>query len=418
MKLLQARMNFFPAFLFLFQTSVIAQADYSFKNAVLVSGTALQTGAKYKFSNVKTGVDAFVTIVAQTGGIRLTDIDNVSTGFDEAFQPLVNMGKNSAGYVEFRVDFADVINGLPKLQGSIPVTCIHVDGATFGDGILFEKDQVQFFPGNYDFSLTGGKLEVTIPEGWVAISNTSGTRNSTIDTVTKDVMATVVNKNISGFLLRVGGSNSSPTISEARQRSIYFKSFTYGRLTTLPNRTMLSLSGRRKQNHIELKGTLSANHSYNKMFIERAVSSNLFGSIDKIDIVSTGLSGFNFTYLDTRPENGVNYYRVRLVGTNTNIQEISNTLMVKMENSQMDLEIINTILQGSNPVFSINSSKDYDAELQVVDMSGRVVLKNSKTKLNRGFNSIILSDFHSAIGYFVLIVSTGNKTISQKIMVQ
>jgi hypothetical protein len=417
MKRFLVRMTLMSVFVILFQTTTKAQADYTFKNAVLTSGTALQNDAQYKFSNVKTGVDAIITVKAQIGGVTLTQIDNNSTGFDEAFQPFINVSTNSSGYVEFQVDFVIAGTNTPMLQNIVPVTCIDVDGETYDDGVLYEQDQVQFFPGYVDFSMTGGNLVVTQPTGWVVIKNTSGFSYSGIDTAAKDVMATVLNRNISSFLLRIGSTNTSDEESEVRYRSVYFKTFNYDHPTPLPNRTMLSLSGSKKQNGVELKGMLSSNHSYNKMIIERATSPGVFGYIGEMDISGTATSTFAFTYLDTRPENGVNYYRIRLSNTTVNIQEISNTLMVKMDNNQKDLEVINTLVQGSNPVLNIKSLEDNEADLQVSDLSGRIV-NNTKTRLYNGFNNINLAGFNSARGYYVLVVKTKSNTISQRILVQ
>jgi hypothetical protein len=401
----------------LYFITVFAQTDYSFKNAVLTSGTALQTGAKYQFSGVKTGVDVIITVKGQTGGITLSQIDNNTTGFDEAFQPFIDISPNSSGYIEFQVDFVIAGTSTPMLQNFVPVTCIDVDGVTYGDGVLYEQDQVQFFPGYVDFSMTGGNLAITQPTGWVVVTNTSGLSYSGIDTTADDVMATVVNRNISSFLLRIGGMNTSPTKSEIRYRSVYFKTFNYGHPTPLPNRTMLSLSGSKKQNGVELKGMLSSSHSYNKMIIERATSPSTFSYIGEMDISGTASAVYPFTYLDTRPENGVNYYRIRLISTIINIQEISNTLMVKMDNNQKDIEVVNTLVQSSNPVLTIRSPEDTEAELQVADMSGRII-NNAKTRLNNGFNNINLTGFNTARGYFVLVIKTKNKMLSQKILVQ
>jgi hypothetical protein len=345
------------------------------------------------------------------------EIDNNTVGFDEAFQPSIEIQKKSDGYVEFQVDFVNAGTSTPKIQNSVPVTCINVNGATYSDGIMNEKDQVNFFPGYYDYLIGGDKLEITLPDSYVSIKNTSGIRHAITDTSSKDLMATVVNKNISGFKLRIGAKNTSPTISEVRTRSVYFKTFYYGHMTTLPNRTMLSLSGAKNQNVVELKGKLSASHSYNIMFIERAISPDVFGVIEKIDISGKSTAEYSFTYLDTKPGNGVIYYRIRLVGTNTNVQEISNTLMVKVDNNQNDMNIINTLLQSSNPVITIQSREDNEADLQVADMNGRIVNK-TRVKLNNGINNIMLSGFFESRGYFVVIVNTKNKTFSQKIMIE
>ncbi len=401
----------------LYFLTVFGQSDYSFKNAVLISGPALQTGAKYKFSNVKNGLDVFVTITGKTGGFTLTEIDNQSTGYDEAFQPTVKVPENAEGYVEFLVEFADAGKGIAQVQNLVPITCTSVDGANFTDGVMYAMDQVQFFPGYYNYSITGNKLEISTHADWLVINNTSGIKYSQIDTTAKDLMATVVNKNVSKFLIRIGARNNSSTHSEFRTGSFYFKAFGYGHMNTLPNRTMLSFSGAKKQNFVELKGLLSPSHSYDKLVIERAVSPNVFGQIGKMDISGIGNSDFNFTFLDTKPENGTNYYRIRLVGTSTNIQEISNTLMVKMENNPKEVAVINSILNRNNPLLTIQSPGDSEADLLLADLSGRIIL-NIKSKLNSGINNINLPVFGTAKGNFVLVVKTKNNTISKQVMVQ
>ena len=154
------------------------------------------------------------------------------------------------------------------------------------------------------------------------------------------------------------------------------------------------------------------------MIIERTTSASSFYSyIGEMDISGTGTSNFAFTFLDTHPETGGNYYRIRLVNIHANTQEISNTLMVKMDNDQKDLEVINTLVQGSNPMLNIRSHDDQEADLQLADMSGRIV-NTTKTKLNSGFNNINLSGLNTAKGYYVLVVSTKSNTMSQKIMIQ
>jgi hypothetical protein len=65
----------FSISIFLLQSFAVAQSKYEFKGATLISGTALSIGAVYKFSSVKAGVDATVTIADITGGISITNID-------------------------------------------------------------------------------------------------------------------------------------------------------------------------------------------------------------------------------------------------------------------------------------------------------------------------------------------------------
>src|SRR5580693_5165165 len=68
----------------------------SFRNPVLYSGTAGADNAVYRFSNVTTGVDALVKINGRSSSnVVLSDIDITNTGYDSAFQPLVNYTNGS-----------------------------------------------------------------------------------------------------------------------------------------------------------------------------------------------------------------------------------------------------------------------------------------------------------------------------------
>ncbi len=73
---------------------------------ILESGTALQQGAVYRFSNVTAGTDVLLTIV-ETFNASVADIDN-NTSVVHAFRPrtafdISNVGKE--GYIEYRMQF-------------------------------------------------------------------------------------------------------------------------------------------------------------------------------------------------------------------------------------------------------------------------------------------------------------------------
>lgn len=398
--------------------SANAQPDYSFKNPSLKSGTALTPGAVYKFTGVKPGVDANITILSTTGGVTLSSIDENWTGFDDAFQPFILVAPNANGYVEFRVDFLTSGTENLKNQAKVNTSCIDVDGVAYWDGTLYEQDQIEYINGYYDFTMTGSNLQVLNPPGWISIRNTSGASYDGIDTSQKDVMATVTNLNISSFKIRIGASNTSPTKSEVRYRSVYFKRFNYPASVLLPNRTTLNLSGAWNGNAVQLKGTLSASHTFDKMLIERSNASGYFTAVGEISLQQTNSSEFNFTFTDQSAPAENNYYRLRLINTNQRIQELSSIILVKKEgNTGNDLKLVNTMLKKSNPVLSLNSQTDEEACLQVADMSGRLVY-NGKFRLNNGSNTVSLNNFNAQNGYFVIVVKTKNSAISQKIIVQ
>ncbi|MGQ0738750.1 MAG: T9SS type A sorting domain-containing protein, partial [Bacteroidota bacterium] len=323
------------------------------------------------------------------------------------------------GYVEFKVEFYQASTTTKVIQNLIPVTCIDVDGKGYEDGVLYEQDQVQFFPGYYDYTMTGGNLLVNSVSNWMVIKNTSGISYPGIDTTAKDVMATVVNRNVSSFLLRIGALNTSSTESDVRYRSVYFKKFNYGHPEPLALKTILNLSGGKKQNGVELKVLLSKDHLFTKMVIERsASSSSSFSDIGEMNIAAGAGAASPLSYFDGNAGSAVNYYRVRLINIQTGKEELSNILMIKADVKNSSPEITTGFLQPANPVLAVRSREEGEANLQVFDMSGRSITK-TKVRLNSGSNSISLPSFNAGRGYLVVVLETNNnQLISRKVLVQ
>jgi hypothetical protein len=73
-------------------TIACTQPAMNFQSPVLVSGTALSPGAVYRFSNVIAGIDARLTIVATDNATitSLSNLDYTSSGFLDAFQPVID----------------------------------------------------------------------------------------------------------------------------------------------------------------------------------------------------------------------------------------------------------------------------------------------------------------------------------------
>jgi hypothetical protein len=417
MKQLTFRLYFSFLFLSGFSLCINAQSDYTFKNPALVSGNHLQAGSVYRFTNVQNGLDAKVTLLALKGGFTLSSIDESSTGFDETFQPVLNMPANADGYAEFRVEFMDAGTNNLRIQPNVPVTCIDADGKSFQNGVIYENNEIQYFPGSYSYNKEVSGLHVASQSGWIAVKNTSGFDYSGLDTAAKQGMATVVNQNTSGFKIRLGAVNTSSAKFDGLRPVLYFKSFDYPNTRFMPNRTTLSFSGALKANAVELKGNLSASHTYDRIIVERGSSTADMIAIAEILITNKGVDEFSFTYSDSSPNEGVNYYRIRLVNTPQRIIETSNILMIEKDDNTKALKLNNTILNGNSPVLNITAIKNEEVKILLTDMSGNIVY-HSKVKLNAGTNSINLHTFNTLRGYGLVNIETmaGKKSI--KIIIQ
>ena len=109
----------------------------NFQDPVLESGTNLQPGSVYRFSNVLTGVDALVTVTAFNGGATLASLDTYTAptgttpnGSPEAFQPTVNVPASAAdASVDFAFSFVTSGTNTKTTVSDFLLSPIDVDGA-------------------------------------------------------------------------------------------------------------------------------------------------------------------------------------------------------------------------------------------------------------------------------------------------
>src|SRR5688572_1429676 len=95
--------------------------DYSFTAPALVSGTLNAVGCVYRFSSVKPGTDALVTILNEVNATVAT-LDQTGQGWNLAFQPNITVTSLTTGYVDFRINFVVAGTSTPLPQTQVAVT--------------------------------------------------------------------------------------------------------------------------------------------------------------------------------------------------------------------------------------------------------------------------------------------------------
>lgn len=217
-----------PVLGMLLALEVKAQPDYSFTAGTLISGTNLQENARYRFNNVRSGVDAILTISDITPGIGLTQLDGAS-GYPATIQPTITATPWTNGYVELTIQFVTGGTNTPMNQPQLAFTAFDVDGVTNYDGQghnLHEFDQVNMGGGYADFNAIGGELSVSQSGDWFTGTNISGTDYPGRDTSAQQVMFSVINVNVTTVVVRVGVNNQTANAA-SRLRCVYFKKFNY-----------------------------------------------------------------------------------------------------------------------------------------------------------------------------------------------
>lgn len=111
-----------------FPASCSDVASLNFNNFSLISGSANQVGAKYRYLNVAPGVNAEITIITSNNA-SLFNFDQSSTGTSQNFQPQVEAVDKtlSEAYMDFEIEFFDATTGNPKFL-TFAATAVDVDG--------------------------------------------------------------------------------------------------------------------------------------------------------------------------------------------------------------------------------------------------------------------------------------------------
>ncbi|MCP5536018.1 MAG: PEP-CTERM sorting domain-containing protein [Akkermansiaceae bacterium] len=116
----------------------------SFSDANLVSGTELEAGSSYRFSNVTSGVDAVVTIDALTNTTLLSvDTSSANAIENEAWRPtLAGTGGEGLHYADFTVIFYANGTSNPLAPDSFTTTALGNDLGGTSAGFIMEFAQV------------------------------------------------------------------------------------------------------------------------------------------------------------------------------------------------------------------------------------------------------------------------------------
>ena len=210
---------------------------FTFQNPVLESGSDLQVGAVYRFSNVTTNVDALVEVVAFNNGASLNEIDGTGSGPNSAFQPVLNpSGANSS--VDFTFNF--VASG----SSTTPVQIVSAHaGAIDIDGGGTIREFVELSPINSFIIENPTELVQSFIGGVGRFESATATVVPGIDPNETEHAAAARIENTSTFNYRIGTFNDGTE----RLFSLYFECIPFGNPVSFEDK-----DGDQIQDHVDL----------------------------------------------------------------------------------------------------------------------------------------------------------------------
>jgi hypothetical protein len=389
-----------------------------FMNSSLISGTAGQVNATYKFPNVCTGVDAWIRITDIDGGAILDNIDNFSggNGYDIAWQPFVSTVSNDTSSIGWRIQFKKAGTSVDTTLQNVAITGIDIDGTT-----NLREFVEATWPYSYSLAtvttLTVDELDSSYRAtgGYSVISN--------IDTSRTEAMYQINYSSINSFSYRTGAI-STRTDTEIRQHALMFNS-------TLSNNSpvnsslpvsLIYFTPSAKSDYVELKWATSSEINNDFFTLERSSDGKFFTELERIK--GRGNSTITNTYLriDHSPLQGNNYYRLK----QTDYDGKTTTFPVKVIRIgavKTDKQI-NIATTGPNP-FSDYFSIDYDVaqrgnvDVQIMNTSGQTIYSNT-ISADEGRNSFTFNSGGALLpaGVYLVVLNYNGEVVSVKVKKQ
>lgn len=388
-----------------------AQPDYVFRNAVLLSGTDKQIGARYRFANIKTNVDGIMTIT-DIKNLTLNTLDGAS-GFDEAFQPSINVPRRTKGHIEFQLDFVNAGTFTPKSMIEVPMTAIDIDGYTYPDEKVYEFDEFEESPSYYiQYDLVGSALNVSFAAGWAKVINRTAIDYPGIDTTQTDVMFSMVYAGVSSVKFRCGADNKSNT-NVTRLRSVYFKKFNFPGFGILSQSPVQYFTGAQQGSYVQLQWSVLAGADMKACILERSVDGRSFMAIQNFAVLPSAANHQQYT--DALSQGRVQY-RLKLSFANGSSQ-YSQILSIENGGKANRLQVFPTVIQ-SNATISINSQAAGSAQMNLVSYSGQLVQQQT-LRLNKGTNSFAFTrSSHIPAGQYILSLVVAEQQLTTRVIIQ
>lgn len=386
------------------------------ENATLVTGTAGEQGAEYKFTSVTVGVDAIVTILSLNGGATLTEIDNTTFGYNAAWQPVVKtptVQGASSSHVSFKIEFKNT-DGSTHIYPCFQLSFIDVDGdnqavkeivaAKNPDSITVSNTTVLTLT-----TLSGNMVQATGPianypdidtSAWntninFRYSNASKVNEVWIGTATY-ASFTVQDRYTCGFFQQI----SMPVLNVLPVKYFSFDAVAVDKIVTLKWITESEINN----NHFEA---------------ER--------SFDGINFTTIGivLDGFengskkSYQFKDNSAalqSKNIVYYRLKQIDNNGKIT-YTNTLVVKLQaKAGVTIETApNPFTENLNVRFTTNETGN--ATINIINSNGQKVL-SKQSVVSKGYNNLQLNNLSKlAPGMYVAqVYINGVASGTQKII--
>lgn len=182
------------------------------------------------------------------------------------------------------------------------------------------------------------------------------------------------------------------------------KNFMLGRMSGLPACvlpvSLLSFTGNNKDESIQLNWSTATEVKLQKFIVERSADGIRYNEVANISAKGINGSGSNYVFTYKAPFAGISYYRLKVLDDDGSFT-YSNILSFKTTTRDLVVKIISPNPFYNDVVIEMQSNKDRKVQMQVFDMTGKILLNRSEI-IKAGVNNYRLSLSELSPGmYFV-----------------
>ena len=403
-----------------------------FKNPVLISGTANQDGAKYRFANVTIGAGALDAIVEVKGrsasDVILKSIDSSGVGWDKAFQPTLgipNVGANREWWVKFEMQFVNAGTYDSREIDTFYVTGLDIDGdgGHLNEWAEMKKvKQVQLAPvTSLLSSLLGSVIDLLNldNDGTDYRVNGPTTNYDAIDTSAAAVMATYKYVKKDNIRFKIGGKTNASGGSSAtggmRMNSLWFKKFSLTQNSTLPL-NLIDFNALLNKSKVDLKWTTASEKNVSHFEIERStdgINYNLAGVIFAIGNTNEN-NAYALSEDISAVKSSIIYYRLRSMDIDGKSQ-LSQVRIIRLRKQSEMLKMVTYPNPVSNELrVTVPATwQGKEMTLEIFNLNGQQV---KISKMSNTSQTEMIPVNNLASGIYMVKASCGLETAQQKII--
>lgn len=237
---------------------------------------------------------------------------------------------------------------------------------------------------------------------------------------------TITNLNELTLLKRIGGGNwfcpathlattgtiAMPTVS--RSGVTDWSNFGFGGSLVNPlpvTLTAFSVSCGQKNTEMDIRWATASEQNSSHFIVEKSRDLATWSTVSQVQAAGNSNQVINYASTDINASNGVFYYRLKQVDLNGEF-EIYGPISVSCQNENNSMNVYPNPSQGNFTVEISWSKETTQAQLQIVDLTGKV-LKEMDVNLNNGTTQIEFNEVNLQMGTYLIRVN-GEQTESLK----